>query len=87
MRFREGTPADLLLEMYFAVLWLPVLLAVIAVTASLLIYRSRYRCRFVALVALLLVALPPIWLGTIYGGLMLLQHPQYRAYVDCDPCF
>lgn len=87
MRFREGTPADLLVEMYFAVLWIPVLLAVVAAIASLLIYRTRYRWRFVVLVTVLLFALPSIWLGAIYGSLMLLEHPRYRAYVECDPCF
>ncbi|QRF51105.1 hypothetical protein D4A92_06475 [Rhizobium rosettiformans] len=87
MQFREGTPVVLMIEMYFAVLWLPVLIAVFAAIGSIFVYRTGYRRRLLVLITLLLSALVAIWLGAILGGMALLEHPRYRAYVECDPCF
>ncbi len=87
MEFREGTPDHIILEIYFAVYWLPVLLGTMAILACLLTYRSRHRYRFALLIVALVLILPSIGITWLYNALWLLQDPEYGIYVLCDPCF
>ena len=92
MQYRADTPYDIVFEMYVFVLWIPglaVLLAASAIVAILKCRSARFSApaRWALGLVVTALAVPVISLGFTYGALTILEHPKYRHYVDCDPCF
>jgi hypothetical protein len=91
VHFREDTPVAIAIEMYAVVFWVPALALLIVLAAGVFLIRSEgkpnYRARLVVGLLVLCLALPMIWIGGAYGALVLLQHPRYGKYVECEPCF
>lgn len=92
MQHRADTPYEIVFEMYVLVLWIPGLTVLLAAGAMVAILKCRSTkfsapARWAAGLLVTAMALPMILLGVTYGALTILEHPKYRHYVECDPCF
>lgn len=95
MAYRPDTPLRIVLEMHAIVLAGPALTAVILSCVLLMLWKMRSANstkladmvrQFVSFLVIL-IAVPAMWLGFVLGTLTVLDHPSYRQYVECDPCF
>ncbi len=95
MQYRPDTPFRIVLEMHAIVLAGPALTAVVLVCVLLMLWKLRSANttkladmvrQFVSFLVII-IAVPAIWMSFVLGALTVLDHPAYRQYVECDPCF